>query len=92
MRILIEQDLRAHDHAVHAKAALRCLLFDERCLQQMWMRDAAQSFEGRDALVLRGAGRNGAGPDRFSVHDHGARTALAQAAAKLRAMQPQIVA
>src|SRR4029077_10002232 len=39
MGILVEQGLGAHDHAVHAIAALRCLLLDERRLHRMRMRD-----------------------------------------------------
>jgi hypothetical protein len=40
---------------------------------------------------LRGAGRDGAGADRLSVHDYGACSTLTQAAAKPGAMQSQIV-
>ena len=38
MRVLIEQGFGAHDHAVHAVAALRGLLFDESSLDRVRMR------------------------------------------------------
>ena len=56
------------------------------------MGDAPQSLERRDALVLGGASGEGAGPDRLPIHEYGASSALAQAAAKPGAVQSQVIA
>src|SRR4029077_15591884 len=92
VRILVQQSLGAHPHAVHTLATLRRLLFDERCLDRMRMRHVPQSLECGDALVFRRRSRKHAGTHRVAVHEHRARAALSQAAAKPGAMQRQIVA
>jgi hypothetical protein len=92
MWILVEQSLSAHDHAVHAKAALGGLFIDERFLDGVRMRNVPQPLKRRDAPVLRSVYRKSAGTHRTPVHNDGARPALPQAAAKSRAIQLQIVA
>ena len=87
MGILVEQSLGAHHHAVHAVAALRGLLFHERRLDRVRMSDAPQSLESGDVLIFRRRDWKHAGTHGAAFHEHRARPALAQAAAKSRAMQ-----
>ena len=50
--ILVQQRLGVHENPVHAEAALRGLLFDERALQRVRVRRAAEPFERGDGPVL----------------------------------------
>src|SRR5579885_305249 len=90
-RRLRQQRLRGHHHAVGAVAALGRLLGDESSLQTIGLIGTAEAFEGGDGLALRGACRQQAGAHRFAVHQHRAGAAMAEAAAELRAMQPERV-
>src|ERR1700722_523813 len=92
VRIFVEQRLGAHYHAIHAVAALRRLLFDESSLNRVRMRDVSQSFQRGDAFIFRRRNRKHAGPHRVALHEHRARPALPQAAAKSRPVQRQVVA
>ena len=92
MRIFVQQGFRAHDHAVHAVAALRGLLLNERGLQRVRMGDAAQAFESGDVSFLRGGNREDAGAHGVAFHQHGARAACAEAAAEARPVQLRVVA
>ena len=53
---------------------------------------AAQAFERRDGPALHAGGRDHAGARRDAVHQHQARAALAEPAAVLRAVEPEVVA
>src|SRR5260370_27505752 len=92
MWIFIEERFRGHDHAVHAVTALRGLLFDEGRLQRVRMLERAQAFERGDAAVLRAADGNAAGAHSVSVHDDGARAALAESAPESGAVQFEVIA
>jgi len=91
-RVLVEQRLRLHHHAARAITALRRLLGDERCLERIGSRRCAESFDGRDAPARDAGRRDHAGADRVVVEEDGARAALPEPAADLRAGQPEIVA
>ena len=91
--IRFEQRLRAHHHAGDAVAALRGLLFDERALHRA--RDSPRVPRPSTVFTLRPCERRDrreAREHRAAVDHHGARAALAQAAAELRAVQLQVVA
>jgi len=57
MRVLVEQHLRLHDHAVDAVAVLSGLFVDEGLLQRVRMRGAAEALERRDLRVADAADR-----------------------------------
>src|SRR5579863_5841104 len=70
VRVLVEQSLGAHHHAVHAIAALRRLFLDKRRLDRVRVSDAAQSFERGDALILRRRRREHAGAHGVAIDEH----------------------
>src|SRR3954452_20172942 len=70
-----------HDHAVDAIAALRGLLVDERTLQLRWLRARTQALQRRDRS-LEVPDRKQARAHGLAVEMHGARPALAEAAAE----------
>ena len=65
---------------------------DESLLDRMGLLDGAEPFECRDLRTADGADRSDARTNRFAFDHHRARSALAEAAAKLRPAQGQIVA
>src|SRR5207237_5882819 len=65
---------------------------DEGLLNRMRLRTRSQSFKRRDLRSGDTGNRRDAGPDRLTFNDDRTTTALAQAAAKLRAAKCQIVA
>jgi hypothetical protein len=91
-RITIEQSLSAHDHAGDAVPTLHRLMLDERLLQRTRMLDRAEAFYRAYRLFSDRRDRNHARENGLATHDHGARAALSETAAELRAVQLQVVA
>src|SRR4029434_4356000 len=91
MRILIEQCLCLHDHAVDAVAALHGLLINEGLLQPVRMLGAAQALERRDLRVTDTADRIKARAYCLAVDMNRARAALREAASEARAAQSKLV-
>lgn len=91
-RIVHQQSLRRHDHAVKAIAALRGLLLDEGVLHRVGMIARSEAFERQNASVHASAYRDHAGAGSYTVDDHGACAAFAESAAELWAVQLKIVA
>src|ERR671924_12 len=91
VRLLGEQRRGGHDLPRLAVAALRHVLRDPGPLDRV-RAVLGQAFDGRDALVGdRGDGQHaGAGRDAVQVHGTGA--ALCNAAAELRAREPECIA
>jgi len=83
--IFVQQYLRIHDDAIHAKGALRRLLFD-KCFSKR-MQAVPQPFEGSDGFVFHGSKRCYAREDCFSIHDDRTCPALAETAAEFRAVK-----
>ena len=92
VRILVEQRLRRHQDARRAIAALRAAQVGERGLQRVQRRPAGEAFDRLDGLALAFDRQHEAGEQRLSVHQHGARAALAQFAAVLGAGQVEVLA
>ena len=86
-RFFREQRLRRHHDAVDAVAALRRLLVEERLLQRMRALGRAQPLDRRDRAARRRPERRVARLDGVAVHEHGARAAVAAAAAEARALE-----
>src|SRR5205807_1782863 len=78
----LEQRLAGHDHAVDAVPALGGLLLDECLLNRVGLLARAEPFERRDAQAGRLGDRHRARAHGLAVHQHGARAALAEAAAE----------
>ena len=87
MGCLTEEGLAFHDHSVSAIAALSSLFLDERSLNTIRLIRSSQAFDCRNRMTLGLFDRKAARPDCLAVHQDGARSALSQAAAELRAMQ-----
>ena len=92
LRILVEKRFGGQNHAAQAKSALRGILVDKGLLNGVRFFDRAQAFESRNFHALHGLDRSDAGADRLALYNHGAGSALAEAAAEFRAAQLQIVA
>ncbi len=92
VRVLVEQRLGGEDLPVLAEAALRHLLVDPRLLHRMQPAVLRQAFERRDLGALHLRHRPDARPHRLALDQHGARAALAEAAAEARTRQVEIVA
>src|SRR5262245_60828566 len=92
VRGALEERLARHDHAVDAVAALGGLLLDERLLERMGLGRRAEALERRDPVSGRLGERHRARADGLAVHEDGARAALPEAAAELRAVEGEIVA
>src|SRR6185437_15638902 len=92
LRVVVEQCLGRHDHAVHAIAALHRLLIDESLLERVRFIDASQALERGDLVACRGRQRHDTGSYGRAVHDNGAVHACGQAAAEFRPMQFEVVA
>src|SRR5215203_394123 len=91
-RRLREQGCGAHDHPVHAVAALRGLLVDERLLQRVRTLGCPKSLECDDLLAHDGRDVRHAGASRGAVNVNGARAALAEPAAESRTVEGELVA
>ena len=87
----IEQRLGRHDHAVAAEATLARLLLDEGPLERMEPVHGAEAFDGGDTTLCDRRHRRHARTYRLAVDQHRAGATLRQAAAKLRAVQLEIV-
>src|SRR5262245_37451684 len=84
----LDEPVRGEDHARRADAALGTHLAHHRALERVV---AGESFDRRDLAALRLRARHEAGDDRLTVHEHGARAALALAAALLRAGEAAVL-
>src|SRR5712691_5218411 len=91
MAVLVEQNLRGHDDAVHAIAALRRLFFDERRLQGMKASCASRTLQRRDLSVRGRAHGHRARSDGLPIHLHRAGTALPETATEPRPLQFKVV-
>src|SRR5712671_1777414 len=80
--ILLEQRHRGHDPAIEAVAALRHLLFDERCLHFVRLGGAADAGERRDRLASNAVDRGNTGSGRLAVDQHCAGATLRKPTAK----------
>jgi hypothetical protein len=91
-RVGVQERLGGEDDAVQAEAALRRLGIDERLLKRVRPLDGAEPLE-RGHLGIGNArqGRD-ARPHGAAVDDGGAGAALAEAAAKLGAVQLEVIA
>ena len=92
LRMLVQECLRGQDDAAQAESALRGLLLDERALDRVRSIRGAEALEGGDLRSADGGDRHHTRPGRAAVDEHGARSALAEAAAELRAAEREIVA
>jgi hypothetical protein len=90
--VVSEQFGGCHHHAGGAISALRSLFRDERGLNTTGILLSAQSLNGGNFPAYDSGYRSGAGTRSLSIDQNGARTALAQSATKLRAVQIEIVA
>ena len=81
--IAVEQRLRDHDHAGDAIAALSGLLIDEGLLKSVRLVVFHQPGQSRDRSAYGSLSGGLTGPDRFSIDEDCACTALRQAAAEL---------
>src|SRR5579864_3371321 len=91
-RILVEESLGGHDHAVDAEAALRRPLVNKRFLNRVRLFESSDAFQRGDVGARYCIDGRYAGADRLTLYDHRARSALPQAATELRPAQLQIVA
>jgi hypothetical protein len=80
--VALQQIVRAHNHARRAKAALQAVLFPKRSLQRMQIAVLGQAFDRGDLAAVRLHGEHGARFHRLSIHQHGARAALARVTAE----------
>src|SRR5215475_1238521 len=87
----LEQSQRAHDHPGLAIAALRGIEFLPRDLNRM-AAVRRDSFDRGDFPAGCHASGNAAGADRLTIDVHGARAALSDTAAELRARQTDMIA
>ena len=92
VRVVIEQILRRHDHAVDAIAALGGLLVDEGLLQRMRLVDGAEPLDRGDLGLADGTDLGDARAHRPAVEQHRAGAALGEPAAEFGAVQREIVA
>jgi hypothetical protein len=91
-RGLREEGLRAQDHSRHARAALDGALGDEGLLQRMERVPGGEAFDRLHRRPVRLVREHEAGVHGLAVHEHGARAALAAAAALARPREPERVA
>ena len=91
IRRLVEQRLGGEDLAVLAEAARRHLLVDPRLLNRMELAVLRESFERGDLGALHLRHRPDARAHRLALDQHGARAALAEAAAEARPAQIEVV-
>lgn len=87
-----EKSRRCHDHSIGAVAALGGLFIDECPLDGMWAGASSKPLQRSDHSAFHSPGRNNTGPRCDTVHQHGACTALSQAASVLWAIEPEVVA
>ncbi len=90
--ILLQQCLRPHHYSGDAVAALGRLLFHEGALDRRGRFDCSETLKRRHLLALKQKQRRHAGQDGVAVHDHRARTALAEPAAEFGGIELDIVA
>jgi hypothetical protein len=86
-RVLVQQRLGHHDHARGAEAALGGAVPDEALLQRV-----LKSLDGLHFTPVGLHAQHQARIDRLAVDNHGARAAVADVAAFLRAGEPGLVA
>ena len=92
VRLLLEQRCGRHELAGLAVTALRDVVLDPCGLQRMQLAvGACEAFDRRDLLTRGGGDRHRARAHRRAVQMHGARAALGDAAAVLRADQTEVI-
>ena len=72
----VQKRLRAHNHAIHAIAALRGLLINEGLLQFGGLVQSAEPFKRGNVLAGDSANRRHARAHGLTIHKHGASAAL----------------
>ena len=92
MRVATQQSHRHHQHAIQTIAALRGLGINESLLHRMGLLRIAQTLQCGDVSVLHFQRRYNASTSGATVDQHGASTALAQAATEFGAVEPQVIA
>src|SRR5437588_2354755 len=75
--VALKERIRGDDEPRRAEPALHRAGFQERLLQRMERRAAAEPFDGLDAFAGAGAGKDEAAADERAIEHHGARSALA---------------
>src|SRR5262249_10220469 len=90
MRISVQHRLRRHDLPVLTEPALRDLFSNPGLLQRVQLAVRRKAFECGDFTFDRG-GRQDAGTNRRAAYDYCAGPALAESAAKPRALQTEII-
>ncbi len=86
-RIFLQQRMRPHHDARNTVTALRRLLLDEGALDRGRAIGRAESLQRRDLLAGQECDWRDAGEHRFTVHQHSASAALAEAAAEFRRIE-----
>jgi len=89
---VLQQGHGAHNHSGGAITALERAFIHERLLHGMKFIAVGQSFDREDRLFVGISNGRGAGSDAFAVHQDGASSALAFAAAVFCAGELQILA
>src|SRR5262245_55721096 len=69
LRMFVEQRSAGHHKAWCAEPALLCIVIPERLLDGMQLPVLFEAFDGLDLVSLRFDGQNGAGIDRFTIHN-----------------------
>ena len=87
-----EQRLRRDQLARDAEPALRGTRVEERLLERMQLTVGGEALDRRDAPTVGLDREDEARIDAHVIEQHGARAALADEAALLRAGQPEVVA
>jgi hypothetical protein len=93
LRVRIEQSLGRHQHPGNTIAALYGTSFDKSRLQRVWPTTwSAQALDGGDVVAIGLDGKDQAGLDRLSIHDHRASSTISLTAPILGSGQAQLVA
>ena len=90
VRISVEEGHRRHDLTRVAVSALGHVIFDPRPLNRVTP-VGREAFYRNDLLANHGRNGGDAGPDRLAVHEDRAGAAPRDAAAVLRAREPEVV-
>ena len=88
----MQECVTRHHHARCAVTALKRVIFYEGFLHRIELAVFSQSFDGRHCAAVRLHGKVETGFHHFAVEQHGARAALADHAADVRAGEADILA
>jgi len=91
IRVLIEKRFGGHDHSVDAVSALCSLLAQKSFLDGVEVTGHAESFQSGYLFSSDRIDSNGARTDRLILKDDRTGSTLAEAAAKFRSIQMEIV-